>query len=227
MEVKDRIRAILDRYQLSVKEFVALANIKTEQAVYDLLSGRTKSISSSMENKILSCLPDIDRAWLLTGEGEMTKQSVQQADLLPPAEEESDTIMIPIINLDARGGFLANESIQEPIYIQSYMPFSRGTARKGDFVVPVYGDSMSPKYPNGSYVLIRAVELWREYLEYGMSYVLELIDERRLIKNVQRGETDDSFTLTSVNPVYEPASIPKKIIQNVFRVIMTIRRESM
>lgn len=78
MEVKDRIKAILEYYHLSVNEFVTQTRVKTGQAVYDLLSGKTKSISQSMEDKILSCFQDINRAWLLTGEGEMIKQSVQQ-----------------------------------------------------------------------------------------------------------------------------------------------------
>ncbi len=78
MEVKDRIKAILDYYHLSVNEFVAETRVKTGQAVYDLLSGKTKSISQSMEDKILSCFQDVNRAWLLTGEGEMIKPSVQQ-----------------------------------------------------------------------------------------------------------------------------------------------------
>lgn len=78
MEVKDRIKAILDYYHLSVSEFVTQTRVKTGQAVYDLLSGKTKSISQSMEDKILSCFQDVNRAWLLTGEGEMIKSSVQQ-----------------------------------------------------------------------------------------------------------------------------------------------------
>lgn len=78
MEVKDRIKAILDYYHLTVNEFVAQTKVKTGQAVYDLLSGKTKSISSSMEDKILSCFQDINRAWLLTGEGEIIKPSIQQ-----------------------------------------------------------------------------------------------------------------------------------------------------
>lgn len=71
MEVKDRIKTILDYYHLSVNEFADRAKIKTNQAVYDLLSGKTKSISQSMENKILSYFRDINRTWLLTGEGDM------------------------------------------------------------------------------------------------------------------------------------------------------------
>ena len=78
MEVKDRIKSILDYYHLSVNEFVKQTRVKTGQAVYDLLSGKTKSISQSMEDKILSCFQDVNRAWLLTGEGEMIKPSVQQ-----------------------------------------------------------------------------------------------------------------------------------------------------
>lgn len=78
MEVKERIKAILDYYHLSVNDFVAQTQIKTGQAVYDLLSGKTKSISQSMESKILSCFQDVDRTWLLTGEGEMIKPLVQQ-----------------------------------------------------------------------------------------------------------------------------------------------------
>lgn len=73
MEVKDRIKAILDCYNLSVNEFVTKTGVKTGQAVYDLMSGKTKSISASMEDKILSCFQDLNKIWLLTGEGEMLK----------------------------------------------------------------------------------------------------------------------------------------------------------
>ena len=71
MEIRDRIKAILGYYNLTVSEFAAITRVKTGQAVYDLLSGKTKSISSAMENKILSCFQDINRVWLLTGEGDM------------------------------------------------------------------------------------------------------------------------------------------------------------
>lgn len=49
MEVNERISEILRYSQLSIKEFVLKTGIKTIQAVYDLLNGRTKSISASVE----------------------------------------------------------------------------------------------------------------------------------------------------------------------------------
>lgn len=143
-----------------------------------------------------------------------------------PVRSFSDVLLVPVVNLDARGGFGTNEVI-EPEYVIEQMPFSRSIAKEGDFVIPVYGDSMHPKYPSGSYVLIRNVPLWREYLELGAAYVLDLVDDRRLIKNVLRSSMDDSYRLESVNPKYEPTDIPKRLIRNVFRVLMSVRRETM
>lgn len=75
METKDRIKAILDYYNLSATAFAKAVGVKTSQAVYDLISGKTQTISSSMERKILSCFTEVSRSWLLTGEGDMIKSS--------------------------------------------------------------------------------------------------------------------------------------------------------
>lgn len=96
-----------------------------------------------------------------------------------------------------------------------------------DIVIPIFGDSMSPKHPSGSLVKIRHIPMWRDYLEFGETYVLELIDGRRIIKNVRKSSVDDCFLLESVNPKYEPTDIPKRMIRNVFRVIMSASRETL
>ena len=75
MTTSGRMRAILAHYQMSATEFATRIKVRTGQAIYDLLSGKTKSISHSMEDKILSCFPEINRTWLLTGEGEMINDS--------------------------------------------------------------------------------------------------------------------------------------------------------
>lgn len=41
MEINERISAILSHYNLSVNEFITRTGIKTKQAVYDLLHGKT------------------------------------------------------------------------------------------------------------------------------------------------------------------------------------------
>ena len=164
--------------------------------------------------------------WLMTGNGEMLADSKNLVTDMVTIQND-DVIMIPVFNLDARGGFDANYYVDTPESVVDRMPFSRSIAMDGDCVIPVYGDSMSPKYPSGSFILIRCVELWREYIEYGAAYVLELVDERRLIKNIRKSAVQGCFLLESVNPLYEPSDIAKDMIQKVFRVLMCVRRESL
>ena len=222
MEIKERIAAILAHYNISVNEFVKRTGIKTVQAVYDLLHGKTRSISSAMENKILSCFPEISRAWLLTGEGEMLLTSTSS-----PPQADGDTILIPLVNNDGRGGSKFNEEVDTGTYVTSMIPFPKTIAQQGDVVIPIYGDSMEPTYKSGSMVLIREVELWREYLELGCTYVIALVDDRRVIKTVMAGSDAKHFLLVSINPAYQPQEITKDIIRSVWRVIVSVRREAL
>ena len=89
----------------------------------------------------------------------------------------------------------------------------------------MYGDSMYPRYPSGSRLLIRHVESWREYLELGASYVIELVDGRRVVKIVKKGSDKDHFLLVSVNPEFEEQEIPKSIINHVFLVKLMLKNE--
>ena len=217
---KKTIEIIAEREGLTLSGLAKAIGAKP-QNMYDIRSGKVKAVSSDIADLIVNTFPKYSKTWLITGEGKMTNEPESV-----PVRSFSDVLLVPVVNLDARGGFGTNEVI-EPEYVIEQMPFSRRIAKEGDFVIPVYGDSMHPKYPSGSYVLIRNVPLWREYLELGAAYVLDLVDDRRLIKNVLRSSMDDSYRLESVNPKYEPTDIPKRLIRNVFRVLMSVRRETM
>ena len=143
----------------------------------------------------------------------------------PPGNE--DTIFIPVVNLDSRGGMAFNEEVQTETYMTGRLPFPTSIAHHGDVVIPIYGDSMEPTYKSGSMVLIREVELWREYLEFGCTYVIGLVDDRRVIKTVMAGNDADHFLLVSINPAYQPQEIAKDIIRSVWRVIVSVRREAL
>ncbi|MCR5568515.1 MAG: S24 family peptidase [Paludibacteraceae bacterium] len=135
-------------------------------------------------------------------------------------------VMVPVINLDARGGFLSNQQTDVAEYVKELIPFSTGLAQPGDFVIPMYGDSMYPRYPSGNRLLIRYVESWREYIELGASYVIELVDGRRVVKIVKKGSDKDHFLLVSVNPEFEDKEIPISIISHVFLVKLMLKNET-
>lgn len=166
----------------------------------------------------------IDEVWLMT-QGRQGTPPTPQA--IKVTTTDPDIINIPILNLDVRGGLLPNAEADVEEYTIDTMPFSRKIATEGDVVVPVYGDSMSPRYPSGSHILIRPLPMWREWLELGQSYVLELSDWRRTIKIVRKGATIDTYRLECYNVDYDTTEIPKSLIEHIWQVLMCVKREVM
>ena len=72
--MKEIISKLLDYSKLNVKQFSERLGMKRGQAIYDVMSGKTKRISDKLANQIISEFPEINRTWLLTGEGEMLKE---------------------------------------------------------------------------------------------------------------------------------------------------------
>lgn len=166
----------------------------------------------------------IDATWLIS-QGDRGTPPNEQPPTTPM--QHPDIINIPILSPDAAGGFRPNDQADIEQYTIGTMPFNRQIAHTGDVVIPVYGDSMSPKYPAGSYILIRPLEAWREYIELGRSYVLELADWRRLIKIVRKGHDATHYTLDSYNVDYESNEIAKDFINNIWLVVASVNREEL
>lgn len=210
--VKGRLKAYLSANNITMAEFGRRIGVSSAY-----ITSMRKSIQPDKVERIKEEFPDIDIDWLLTG---------VKDDNSPPIKT-SDTILIPVVNLDSRGGTAYNEEVQTDTYITGQIPFPRSIAHQGDVVIPIYGDSMEPTYKAGSMVLIREVELWREYLELGCTYVIGLVDDRRIIKTVMAGSDTQHYLLVSINPAFQPQEIDKRIIRSVWRVIVSVRREAL
>lgn len=223
MELSKRIEKLIEYSGLSIPKFAVRVGFKTPQAVRELVKGNTKTLSYQAQDKILSAFPEVSPSWLLSGDGDMLLNAASPTK--PPGNE--DTIFIPIGSSDSIGGTRFNQEVNTEEYITGYLPFPTSIAHHGDVVIPIYGDSMEPTYKAGSLVLIREVELWREYLEFGCTYVIGLVDDRRVIKTVMAGNDADHFLLVSINPDYQPQEIAKDIIRTVWRVILSVRREAL
>jgi len=210
--VKGRLKAYLSANNITMAEFGRRIGVSSAY-----ITSMRKSIQPDKVERIKGEFPDLDIDWLLTG---------VKDDNSPPIKT-SDTILVPVASPDSIGGTRFNEEVNTEEYINGYLPFPTSIAHHGDVVVPIYGDSMEPTYKSGSMVLIREVELWREYLEFGCTYVIGLVDDRRVIKTVMAGNDADHFMLVSINPAYQPQEIAKDIIRSVWRVIVSVRREAL
>ena len=178
-----------------------------------------RDLSRRATELVLKKLQDINRVWLTTGVGEMMLTSSS------PPQERKATVMVPKFSGDGRGGPGFNQEVDTDYYIESYIPFSNEIAREGDVAITIYGDSMEPVYREGSLVLIRRIDMWREYIDLGRTYVVELMDERRMIKIVKAGSDAEHLLLVSINPAFEPQEVSKSFIRSVWMVIASVRRE--
>ena len=221
-EFTEKLRFYLKSKNIKQKELAEKVGVSAV-TINNLLNGRDNfgAKAAAKWAEVLGLNP----LWLLTqgenGEMLLNEPSAQ------PTPKDPDIINIPILSLDARGGFLPNDKADIEQYTIGVMPFNKQIAHTGDVVIPVYGDSMTPKYPAGSFILIRPIEAWREYIELGRSYVLELADWRRIIKIVRKGSDATHYTLDSYNVDYESNEVAISFINNMWLVVASVNREEL
>lgn len=220
----EQLRFFLKSRNVKQKELAEMVGVSAV-TISNLLNGRD-NFGAKAAAAWATAL-GIDPMWLLTQGDQGTAPNAVTTAPITAITTHDDIIKVPVINLDVRGGLLPNAVTDIEQYTTETMPFSRSIACEGDVVVPVYGDSMTPRYPSGAKILIRPLPLWREWLELGQSYVLELSDYRRTIKIVRKGTTDDSYRLECYNVDYDATEIPKSLIEHVWQVLMCIKRENM
>jgi phage repressor protein C with HTH and peptisase S24 domain len=194
---------------------------------------KPREISTDKYANILVYFPDISPAWLLTGEGEMLKKqknTYQYAEegasmaADPPvayAADKSPGKSIPLIPLDAIGGFANGNNAQVMEYecAQYVVPDFKGA----DFLIPVKGSSMYPKYASGDIVACKRLPL-DTFFQWNKVYVIDS-EQGVLIKRVKQGDDKDHILLVSENSSYEPFNIRKDQITSLAIVIGVIRLE--
>lgn len=167
-------------------------------------------VSDSIK-RILDKEFSINIGWLETGNGNILKSE----NVL---EKDADFRLVPMYNLDARGGFGDNEEVDVAEYVVDYIPFKNADVT--DICVPISGNSMAPTYCAGSIVLLHRVEQWADFLELGQVYMIVLKDGRRLIKELRASQEDrkSKYLCVSHNPTFDPVELPKNMISRVFLV---------
>jgi hypothetical protein len=74
MTESERIRKVVDYYDVSVNKFSIQLGLATPQILYDVLKGKN-GISKDLAEKITVHCSEVNPGWLLSGEGEMLKET--------------------------------------------------------------------------------------------------------------------------------------------------------
>lgn len=219
MVTKERIEKILEIYSINAKVLAERIGLDRPQAIYDILHGKTKSISDAMAIKIVSVFPEINKIWLLTGEGNVLNSILAEDH----SEESSKKNLIPLYDEDQTigglNGMVANVDDQARVteYIDAGDWFSGATA-----AIHHYGDSMI-EYPSGCILALKRVDNPR-LLVNGEHYVIETSEFRVTKQIVDKGDyiiaySTNKETYPDGELVYAPFSIPKEEIRHMDLVL--------
>ena len=96
------ITTILNNEGITAAQLSKDMGDKRPQALYDILNGKAKSITPKMADKIRLALPKYSRDWLLTGNGEMFTDNIDDIPVNTLNTTNSIQTINKLINIIAR-----------------------------------------------------------------------------------------------------------------------------
>jgi hypothetical protein len=215
MTFKEKIDKVLKAKKMKLWQLAEESGLGStlEKAYAENREMRTKGTDQFLQ-KI-----GISSEWWEFGKGEMITTPVLKIQKGGKSPE-----LIPFFDAVAVGGnaMLAEVApVSEPTeYINpgTWLRSATGSLR-------VYGHSMFPKYPAGSIIAYKDVHDVN-LIHYGEDYVIEL-EDRRIIKRVQRSKKEGCIQVNSYNTmkdetstlVYAPYDIPMSAIKRMHMVL--------
>ncbi len=224
--IKQRILYFADTLGISKREFYA--QIGVSRGTLESKTGITEDVIT----RFIMTYPTISTEWLITGQGEMYKKTKDFANMqekrgkndvnLPIAQQANNPQEgIPLISIEAMAGALTCEQTVLEYECERYViPMFKGA----DFLIPVKGSSMYPKYSSGDIVACQRVPMSNIFFQWNKVYVIDT-DQGALIKRIKPGTTTDHVLIVSDNEKYDPFELPITSIHAVALVIGVIRLE--
>ena len=211
----ERLLQIVEYYKLSVREFERVIGVS--EGVINKTIARNTGLKAETIQKIVEKFPQISLNWILLGEGEMLKSEDK------PVAKQTDNPNegIPLIPVEAMAGALTcDNTILEYECDRYVVPMFKGA----DFLIPVKGSSMYPKYSSGDIVACQRVDMSNLFFQWNKVYVIDT-NQGALIKRIKPGHDENHILIVSDNEKYDPFELPYSAIHAVALVIGVIRLE--
>lgn len=225
--VKDRLLRYISEKNMTVRDFersVALSN--------GYVSSIRKSIGHDKLESITEKYPDLNRDWLLFGEGEMLvkKRPSNEATILPP--EEQHWIEVPLVPYEAMAGELGwySDVFPDQLYEKRMVLVEPGTSAKDHVVFTVSGDSMEPKLEKGDEILAKLVppEYYKDarlHIDRYNVWVVVTRSEGIIIKKIIRHDVaNHTITLHSLNPLYADFDVDLADVAMIYHAVSLSRK---
>lgn len=211
MDLKSRLIEFIEYKGISVQSFELQCNLSN-----GAVSKMGNNTRRSTIDKISKSYPDLNTAWLLTGEGNMV---LNNSDLEP---QKSFTEGVPYYNVDFIGGFdmVLNDQTAKPEYLINFKKYNEATCWCN-----VTGHSMEPEITHGDIIALKKIED-TSFLPLGEVYAIVTTNGMRTIKRLGPSNDPKCYTLVPTNksPEYGIQEIPKNMIEHIFQVLGCMKR---
>lgn len=219
MSISNRIRQLRESNNYNKSEFSSILEIDNSQ-YSKIESGKVLPTVNLLIK--LSSLFNVQIDWILKGDETNFKEHSQLNEVFAePKTEYNEKKGIPLLPVDAFGGSF-NGGVQVLSHeTESYIvPLFSGA----DFLIPVKGNSMYPKYNSGDLVACKRIESW-SFFQWGKVYVIST-DQGVLIKRVMEATDEESILLVSEQKDLYPAhELKKSDIHDLGIVLGVIKTE--
>lgn len=180
-----------------------------------------RDLSERNAQKVLDFYTDLNRTWLLTGEGEMLTASNEENE---PQPKISYTKGQPYYDVDFMAGFdiMVNDQTTLPKYNIDFAPYNHD----GVLWCNVTGNSMQPLISSGDIIAIKRMLEWKDFILYGEVYGV-VTNDLRTIKIVTKSSKGDEYVrLVPANPSseYQPQDLPVKLITQMYKIVGCMHR---
>ena len=210
--VKERTIQFIKYKGISMKSFEELCGLST-----GYVTSMRKGYGSEKLNNVLIAFPDLNRDWLLYGEGEMLKSGIERFVKDGSGNEDIEIEHVRLLPLFAHGGSLSDftVSVKDSDCEKVVSP-----VKGADFAIQVTGDSMAPEYPSGSVILIKKINE-SAFIEWGKAYVLDT-ENGSVVKKVVPSDKEGCIRCVSINPdpSFAPFDVPLSSVFGIYRVLM-------
>lgn len=204
--VKERLQLFLKEERISASEFARKMDLSPTY-----LASMRKSMPEEKVERLVTLFPQINRDWLLYGEGEMYRD-MGNTEIDPHRLHRH---MVPLLPTQAKAGSfdMYAEGVTEGDCRRIYSP--NPNAR---LAIMVRGDSMEPKIHNGTYLFLEKIND-KSFIPWGNPLVLDT-ENGSLVKMLFPVGDDDRYVeARSYNPNYPPFKIPTESIFGIYRIV--------
>lgn len=243
MNVKERIKKFIEHKNLPVCKFEDECGLSN-----GYIAAMRKGFGEEKLNNVLKAFPDLNREWLLYGEGDMIKIPATMTIYNPTPEEENpegvDVSVFPAEAIEEAKAeaieeykaeesvpFLATDVVTASINVRKYVEKNSDEMdsidpskllNNPDVAEMITGTSMLPTFAPNDVVFIKFLPD-RSQLIDGKMYYFDLANLPTMIRKV-KFEDDEHVRLIAKNPAYADVVIEREKILNIGKVVGMFRQ---